>query len=142
MTRAPIPALSIVARLRHRAVDAARQELAEALETEAQAARALRAAGAAILREQHAAAQIDAPDSLAEAFARWLPRGRLAQEMAAEALSRAEDGTARARACLGAARAAAEAVEALQASRAAEHRAAAARHDQQALDDIGQHPRR
>ena len=134
--------LDIIARLRRQAVDAARRDLAEALRLEEAATQSARAAAGAIMREQEAASHIDASDAAAEAFAKWLPHGRLALELAREAQSRAQDSAIRARACLGAARAAAEAIEQMLARQQAEQRAQALRHEQAELDEIARRPRR
>jgi flagellar export protein FliJ len=128
--------LDTIARLRSQAVDAARRDLAEALHGEAAAAGAAQAAGAAVAREQAAASRIDASDAAAEAFAKWLPRGRLALQAAQDAWARAEAASARARACLGAARAAAEAVEQMLAQQHAEERRLALHREQAELDEI------
>ncbi|HEY2132468.1 MAG TPA: hypothetical protein VGH36_05775 [Acetobacteraceae bacterium] len=87
-----------------------------------------------LAREQAAASRNDASDAVAEAFANWLPRGRLALQAAQDARARAEATAARA--CLGAARAPAEAVEQMLAQQHAEERRLALRREQAELDEI------
>lgn len=132
MNRDPLETL---ARLRHSVVEDARRGLAACLEAEDAARAALRGAGEAIFREQEAAGALDAGDGSVEAFAAWLPLGRLAVAQAREAHARAEAATTQARAVLAAARASAEATDRLLANRAAERDAEAARRAQAALDE-------
>jgi ribosomal protein L16/L10AE len=132
MSRDPLQTL---ARLRHSVVEEARRALAACLDAEENASTEMRAAEAAIFREQDAAGALDAGDGAVEAFAVWLPHGRQMVALAREAHARAGAATGQARAVLAAARASAEAADQLLASRAAARGAEAARRSQAALDE-------
>ena len=132
MSRDPLETL---ARLRHNVVEEARRTLAACLEAEDAADTALRSAEAAIFREQDAAGALETGDGAVEAFATWLPQGRLAVARAREAHARANAATVQARAVLAAGRTSAEAADRLLASRAAARDAEAARRTQVALDE-------
>ena len=108
MTHDPLEALL---RLRRVAVDEARRGLAECLRIESEAAAAVAAIEAAIERETEVATSLAAGDAEVEAFAAWLRRIRPKQRAAHAAEDEAEAATVRARALLGAARAAVRAVE-------------------------------
>ncbi len=68
--------LRALSRLRHYAVDEARQALVTCLNAETQAAAAEKSADAMMWRERAAAASLHADDATVEAFGAWLPRGQ------------------------------------------------------------------
>lgn len=135
-------ALRLALQLRHEAVEAAQQHLAECIEAEMQAAEAARLANAAIQIEAEAASAVGSDDTAVEAFAAWLPRGRMAQAAAAARHAACLDATSVARAGVGVARAAEEAVANALDAHAARVRAGIAKKAQDALDEAGQASRR
>ncbi len=135
-------ALRLALRLRHEAVEAAQQHLAECIEAEMRAAAAARQANAAIQIEAEAASAIGSDDAAVEAFAAWLPRGRTAQAAAAARHAACLDATSIARASVGVARAAEEAVGNALEAHAAQLRAGIAKRAQETLEEAGQASRR
>ncbi len=127
--------LNALARLRALALDEARRILAERIDTEAAAFAALRDAEATMARERQAAQALGTGDALVAAFAAWLPRGRAAIARSATAHDAALAATARARAALGAARSAAEAVDLVIAQHDTAATRAVGRRAQAALDE-------
>ncbi len=139
---ASLSTLAILARLRQRELDAARDHLAVRLGHEATAAARVREAVAALRKEQELAASIDAADAAVEAFAAWLPVGRGHAAIAEHDLTEAEGATAQARFELTAARGAAEAATQMHDARLAAIRAERDRKLQAELDDCGRRGRR
>jgi flagellar biosynthesis chaperone FliJ len=134
-------ALRIVARLRKLAIDEARHELAVRLAAEVQAAEADRSAQAAMHREHEAASVLGVEHAAIGAFALWLPRGLQARNVARDAAMRADEAVQEGRTALAAVRAAAEVVDKLLASHAADRLAEANRREQAVLDEVGQRRR-
>ena len=134
MPRDPLDALL---KLRQRGQDDARRALSRAVQHETDAATAAKAADCAITDEQQAAMDLQAGDSVVEAFAAWLPTARARAAEAWNAAERAQAEVARARALLAAAQAAAKTVETLMQQRAASHAAAAERRTQADMDEMG-----
>jgi len=128
-------ALATLHRLRRLATDQARRDLAATLAT-ARAAESRLANLQAALTTEAAAAQTDPAHPLAGAFARWLPAAQSQRAAATNALHDAEAHTARARADLAEARAAARAVEIIADERAATARYRRLARDQSASDDL------
>jgi len=128
--------LDIVIHLRRSALDETRRHLTECLTAEDQASAAVVALEKEAVRQREVAESLSANDATVEVYAAWLARHRAVQKRAQADLDRAGSETARARAALTAARAALEAAEALRESRQAEVRAAAARAEQNALDEM------
>ncbi|MCW3473310.1 hypothetical protein [Limobrevibacterium gyesilva] len=127
--------LQLLLRLRHIALDDARQGLASRLQDAALAAAAERAAALSLWREREAASSMQATDTAVEAFAAWLPTGLKALDAAREASERAEAACAQARAKLAAARGAAEAIASMLDAEAAKARLEASRREQAILDE-------
>ncbi len=119
--------LEVLAKLRGLARDTARRGLAEAQRGLAAAELADRQVAEALVREAVAAP--------AE-YAAWLPAAALARDRAASALRQAGAAEALAREELVAARAAAEAVEAMLAARRGARRGARLAAEQRILDDL------
>lgn len=132
MPRDPLHALL---QLRRLAQEEAARDLAAALAASDGAAAALERVELSIATETATASSIEADDLAVEAFGRWLRRIRLEHDAASAACGRAEAETVRARAVLGAARAARAAVEGEIERRAAAVRAAALRSEQAAIDE-------
>jgi hypothetical protein len=132
---APRRTLHLLLRVRRRTLEAARQDLARALEAEAIAADHHRQSEDAIRRELRAASCTDAPDAAVEAFAAWLPRGRAAVMLAEAARAAAEAASQQARTRLVVARTASEAAEQLLKNHLTAERAEAARQLQAMLDE-------
>ena len=130
--------LPVVARLRHRAVDEARQALADSVTAETAAAEALRLLDTAIAAETDAAGDLSGDDQSVEDFAAWLRRVRIDRRSAVAELESAELRSTEARAALAASRTAARAMEDMLTRREAERRLAAARREQAVLDEAGQ----
>jgi flagellar biosynthesis chaperone FliJ len=139
MSRTPLETL---VRVRRQASEDARRALAECLRAEDKAAAALRSAEAAIVNEQESAADLQADDAMVEAFAAWLPRGRLAVAEASRAHVRAGAATVQARAVASAARATTEAAERLVQAQAEARAEEAAKRSQAALDETAARPKR
>ena len=138
MPRDPLDALL---KLRQRGQDDARRALSNAIQHETDATAKAVAADRAIAHEQQAAMDLQAGDSVVEAFAAWLP---IARARAAEAWRAAEHAgaeVARARALLAAAQAAAKIVETLMQQRAAARNAVAARRAQADMDETASRQR-
>lgn len=135
MTHDPLEALI---RLRRLAADQARRDLADCLRNEAAAAQTIASIEAAVERETDAATSLAAGDAEVEAFAAWLRRMRPRQHAAHVAEDQAEAETAQARIVLGAARAAVQAAEDMLDEHKTVLRAAAERHEQHDLDEVGQ----
>lgn len=133
MTHDPLEALL---RLRRTAVDEARRGLAHCLRVEGEAAASVSAIEAAIERETELASSLAAGDAEVESFALWLRRIRPKQRAAQAAELEAATATARARAVLGAARAAVRAVEATLEKHAAAAQAEAERRAQAEIDEV------
>ena len=131
--------LATLARLRRQAIDEARQALIDCLDLEDAAERRAATAEDAITRELQIASHLSASDHAVERFGAWLRQARQAAEAARLQQQRATADTHRARATLTAARAAAEAIDALRDQKAAERRATAARQLQNELDEVGRH---
>ncbi len=129
-------ALQTVMRIRKLAVDEAKRALAEALTVEDAARREADAADAQIGIEGEIAADLDTGDGAVEAFAAWLPVGRAQAIRTRAAHEQTLLEVARARAGLGAARAAAEAADNLQQRKEAEAAVQANRRSQAVLDEI------
>jgi len=105
--------LQTLIRVRRHAVDAASQQLSVCLETEAAANAAVRAQAGEINRQRGVAESAATGDGAVEAFAQWYPPAQARLRLLAARHARTEEETARARAQLGAARTALEAVETL-----------------------------
>ena len=131
----PHDALPALARVRRLAQDEALAALTRALDAEAAADAAAKRAEQEIAAETVAAAALEGGDSVVEAFAAWLPGARHRAAQARAACERAGAETARARAVLAMARAAAEAITTLIAERAAHRSAAEAARAQLDLED-------
>ncbi len=131
----PRDSLATVLRLRRLALEEATRELAAQLAVEDEAAGTVARIEGAIAAEQAAASRLDASDLAVEAFGRWLRRTSPERDAALGARARAETETVRARAILGAARAALEAAEAAATRRADAARTAALGREQAAIDE-------
>lgn len=129
-------ALHTLLRLRRIALDEARLLLAASLDREAEAARQVRAIERSIREETDRASRLDGSDTTVETYALWLRRARDMLASATGALLEAESATHEARVVLGAGRQGVEAVEAELARLAEDARAAAAKREQRALDEI------
>jgi flagellar export protein FliJ len=128
-------------KLRRLAVDQARQGLAECLAREEVTEKVLAEAEAALERET-LAAQASASDGEVEAFAAWLPYGRMAVQKAQSARDAAAVETTLGRAALTLARSAAEAVEKLIEQRRQKNDAEAEQRERAVLDEAGQRKKR
>ncbi len=102
--------LHALARLRDRAVEDSRRELARCIAAEAEAQARLDDTERRLLIQGEAAADLAAGDEVVEAYARWLPIGREEIVQARRALDAATAEVHYARATLDAARAAARLV--------------------------------
>jgi len=138
MMRDPIDTLL---RLRRLAAEGAVRDLAVCLAAEAAAEEAVSRIDASIAAEEAEATRLDADDVAVEMFGRWLRRARQERAGAAAARDRAEAETTRARAVLGAARAAVAGVEAELTRRAEDARTADLRREQAAIDEHAGRPR-
>ncbi|MGI4952196.1 MAG: hypothetical protein ACRYGM_10350 [Janthinobacterium lividum] len=105
--------LETVLRLRRRAVDEARQTLARAVATEANADAQARAAERSIETEAQRASDPAGGDDLVEAFATWLPGARLHASLARATQERLEADVACKRAELAGTRTGLEVIETL-----------------------------
>lgn len=132
MARDPLDALL---RLRRLAQEEATRDLAAALAASDATTAALERVELSIAAETAAASSIEADDVAVEAFGRWLQLVKVAHAAAAAASGRAEAETVRARAVLGAARAAVRAVEGEIERQAAAARASALKREQAATDE-------
>lgn len=132
MTRDRLRALL---QLRRLAQEEATRDLAAALAGSDAAAAALERIELSIATEIAAANRIEADDLAVEAFGRWFRRAKLERAAASAASDRAEAETVRARAVLGAARAALAAVENEMERRAAAVHAATLKREQAAIDE-------
>ncbi len=128
-------ALEALVRLRHLAVDQARRALADCLAAETTADSAAAALEAQVEHEADAAASLTTEDADVEAFAVWLRRIRPEQEAVHRAQDEAALATARARAVLSAAHAAAQAAEEMLQHHVAARRIEAERQAQQEIDE-------
>lgn len=126
-------ALGALLRLRRLAREDAIRDLGVCMAADAAASAAVARIDASIAAENEAAARLDADDIAVEAFGRWFRKVR--QERDAAARERADAETVRARAVLGAARAALAGMEAELSRRAEEARAAALRREQAVIDE-------
>jgi flagellar export protein FliJ len=128
--------LDVLLRVRQRAVDQSRQDLATCLKVETASMEAVRAIDEAVPREGAFADRFpEHPDGM-EIFAGWLKRIRASRLGAMAALVAAEHRTAAARSALAAARSAARAVEQTIEERMAVVQTEAEKRDQHAMDDI------
>jgi flagellar export protein FliJ len=127
-------------KLRRLAVDDARHSLADCLAREDATEKALAEAEGALERET-LAAQSSASDGEVEAFAAWLPYGRLAVQKAQSARDAAAVETTLGRAALTLARSAAEGVEKLIEQHQQAREAEAAARERAVLDEAGQRKR-
>lgn len=127
--------LETVLRLRQRAVDNSRRGLAASLAAATVADDAARVAEQDIRHETEIASDPAGDDRLVEAFAAWLPAARQRALQARGWHERQEAEVARCRADLAASRTALETIEQLVADRRAQEQEAAARREQQALDE-------
>lgn len=134
-------ALRVALRLRQAAVASAQLDLAGSVAAETAAAAAARHATGEIQAQADAASALTADDLLVEAFAAWLPRGRLAEAATRAAHSSCLDVVAVARAALAVARAAEEAVANVLEAAAATARAKVEKATQAALDEAGRRAR-
>ncbi len=132
MSHDPLQALL---RLRRITADEARRDIAECLRIESEAAAAVAAIKASIERETEVVTGLAAGDAEVEAFGAWLRRVRPKQRAALAAEDEAATATVRARALLGAARAAVRAVEEMLEKHAATALAAAERKAQGEIDE-------
>ncbi len=135
MTRDPLQTLL---RLRQTELDSARTDLVARQEQAEQAIARAKAADAAIAREMAAASRLEAGDGAVEAFGLWLKQGRADSAAARLRAEHAEAEVVQARALLAGARAAVEVVEKLLEQRAAARQVAAAKRQQEMLDEVGQ----
>lgn len=131
----PREALDVLLRLRRLAREDAIRGLGVCMKADAAAGAAVARIDASIAAENEAATRLDGDDIAVEAFGRWLRRVRQERDAAAAARERAEAETVRARAVLGAARAALAGVESELSRRAEEARLAALRREQAAIDE-------
>ena len=128
--------LATVLRLRRLTVDDAKRSLAAVLRAEEAAQVKAEAAEGSIDAEATVASDLSRGDEAVEAFAAWLPVGRLQAAAARAEHEQLRLEVALARAGLTVARAAAEAADALVARRAAERAAEMARREQASQDEI------
>jgi flagellar export protein FliJ len=108
--------LHALIRLRGLMLDQAGRELAQVLQTEAEAEAKLAAAHATVAREMETATNVAGGDVAVEAFARWLKQASIDCRRASDAQQRASAEAARARANVWAAQAALEAAQGLKAT--------------------------
>ena len=133
--------LQTALKLRHQAVEAARVDLAAALDEVAQAQRIEKAAIAAIAEEADVATSVDSDDLAVETFSAWLPEGRRLVAAARQATDDAEAHATIARAALTAARTGEAALKALAAQQTKNTTKRRRASDQAALDGtIGFNP--
>lgn len=135
----PPDPLASLARLRRQGVDEARQILVNCLDTEEDSGRRAAMAEASIAQELQIVSLLSASDNAVEGFGVWLRQATAAATAARMQQQRAATDTSRARAALTAARAAAEAIDALRARQATERDAAAAMRAQNDLDEMTRH---
>jgi flagellar export protein FliJ len=128
--------LGVLLRVRQRAVDQSRQDLATCLKVEGAAVEAIRAIDEAVPREGALADRFAEHSGSMEIFAAWLKRIRADRRASVAALVAAEGRTMAARAGLVAARSAARAVEQTIEERMAGVQAEAEKRDQHTMDDI------
>jgi hypothetical protein len=128
--------LQAALRLRRLTTAVAQRNLADAIATEAEAAKAWASAANAVVREVAAASALSAGDAAVECLAMWLPGGRAAQRVAGEALERATAGITQARAIRAVARSGEAAVEAVIERRIAAREAVAMRREQATIDEV------
>ncbi len=128
--------LATVLRLRRVTVDDAKRCLAAVLRAEEAAQRKAEAAESSIDDEAAAASDLAGGDEAVEAFAAWLPVGRSKAAAARAEHDQLRSEVAMARAGLTAARAAAEAADALVEHRAMRRSIEAARREQASQDEI------
>jgi flagellar export protein FliJ len=133
--------LRTLLRLRKMAVDAAQSRFATVLDQTLAAGEHVRDAEGVIVDEMAAASRIDASDTVVEAFAAWLPRGRAAVAQARARLDRAEAELVTARARLDTARSDLKLVETLLEQQDAAARAEEDRQSQYQLDELGSRQR-
>ena len=133
----PRDPLAVLLRLRGIALDTARRALAERMAAEADAAARADALRDAVAGETVSQATQPGERWMAEAFATWLGRIRLAQRDAADAVRRGAAATSEARAVVQEARVGVRTLEAMLAEQAAHRRDTAARTEQAALDEAG-----
>ncbi len=139
MVRDPLHALLGI---RRRAVDQARETLADSVAAESTAIAKILASDVAI-RAERAAIDSGRDDGRgAEMFAAWSAQARVRRAAAVAALAAAEDRTTHSRALLAAARSAADAVEQVIEQRAAAEQAKTAVREGHGLDDIARAQRR
>ncbi len=132
MARDPLP---VLLRVRGIALDAARRALADRIRAETQAAERCAGIAATIARETTVQMSQPAERRTVESYAAWLGRTRAAQREAEAATRACAAATAEARASLNQARAEARALEAALARVEDASREAAARLEQQAVDE-------
>ena len=128
--------LATVLRLRRVTVDDAKRSLAAVLRAEEAAQMKAEAAESSIDEEAAVASNVAGGDEAVEAFAAWLPIGRSKAHAARAEHEQLRSEVAMARAGLTAARAAAEAADALVEHRAMQQAIAASRREQASQDEI------
>ena len=131
--------LASLARLRRQAVDEARRALLRCVDLEDATERHATAAENAITQELQIASHLSASDHAVERFGVWLRQARSDARAARRQQELASADTARARAALTSARAAAEAVDTLRDQKAAERRGEMLRRAQSELDEMTRH---
>ena len=128
-------ALDALIRLRGLKLDQADRELAQVLQTEAEAEAKLAAAHARIAREMETATKVTGGDVVVEAFACWLKQASIDCRRAFDAQQRASAEAARARANVRAAQAALEAAEGLKAKDERQQKKETERQLQKSIDE-------
>ena len=132
-----IESLRTLVKLRRMNVDAARQVLVQAINTESVAASASSCADMRIVEEGEIASSIAADDHAVESYARWLPVGREQARRARLDLERASQDVAVARSALILARTDERAAEEAFEDARAVQASAASKHAQDELDEAG-----
>jgi flagellar biosynthesis chaperone FliJ len=131
--------LASLGKLRRQEVENARKMLAQCLDIEARAERECTASDRFVATEIKAIDILSRVDGGLDVFGVWLFRTRSIASVARQQLKSATGETSCARANLIAIRAAAEAIEALQAQRTTRAAATAARLEQNDLDEMARH---
>ena len=130
-------ALATLLRIRRNNLDEAQRAVADALRLQQQAQARRETEETRYAEETVAALDLSHGDEAVDAFARWLPVGRKAIDVACQAEQEAFGEVDRARIVLGLARAAHRAVELLMEKRTAEERRLRDCKLQREMDDLG-----
>jgi len=134
-------ALDVLLRIRRASLDDAQRALADALRLQQRMQLQSEAEEARYAKETVAALDLAAGDEAVDAFARWLPIGRKAIEMARAAEQEASGRVDNTRVVLGLARAASRAVETLVANRNEEANLIRERKAQREMDETASRSR-